>query len=167
MTESSHEADRFTRSTLVSSALDSLGSAPVIVSEDAPLAEVASKAADEWSIRVICVTDDEGRLEGIIRVKALCDDLFLSVAPEGFIADILLPGHIEEFARLSASRTAGQLMEPPVSVQLTDNLAVAFKRLREKGLEGIPVLDAEGRPVAYLDSLRLIAVWVRTHAAGQ
>lgn len=155
--------DRLTKDTKVSAALDRAGSDLVVVRFNKPVREIAEAAAANASLRIISVIDAEGRLTGLIRVHALCDELFFNIAPEEFISEILEPGKLAEFGRILRAKTASELMEEPESVSLDDNVGRAFRRMHDRSLDGLPVLDASGHPVAYLDRLRLIAVWLKTH----
>ena len=156
-------SDRLTKTMRVAEALNHVGLDPIVVGLDMEVREVAMAAAGHPAVRVISVVDANGRLAGLIRVGLLCDDLLLSIAPEEFIADILEPGKLDEFRRLAHATVAADLMEPAEGVQEDDTLGAAFHRLHERNLDGLAVLDAEGRPVAYLDRLRLIAVWLEAH----
>ena len=155
--------DQQTRATTVGAALDSVGREPVIVAGDASIPAIAVAAAARPDVHVICVVDAAGKLAGLIRLDALCDDLFFHVVPEEFLPDIFDPEKLGEFGRYSRARTAVDLMEDPESVRAEDGVVVAFRRMHERGLEGLPVLDGDGRPVAYIDRLRLLSVWVTTH----
>ena len=155
--------DRLTKDTKVSDAVAGVGGNPVIVRLETTLRELASTAAQRLDIRILCVVDDDERLQGVIRITALCDDLFFHVAPEEFIADILGHGKIDEFRRFRSARVAKDLMEPVEPVTGDDILATAFRRLHERNLDGLPIVDVAGRPVGYLDRLRLITVWLQMH----
>jgi len=164
MAESAGSPDRLTRKTFVRDALPTAGDDAVVVGEALTLREVALEAEKKPAVRVLAVVGGNGQLSGVIRVPALCDDLFLSVAPEDYIAEILRPGKLEEFGRYARSESAKDLMEEPFAVSLDDDIGIAFRVMHDNGLEGIPVIDREGRPVSYLDRFRLIAVWLKTHA---
>jgi CBS domain-containing protein len=163
MVKSESFGDRLTKETTVSQALDDAGSEPLIVREDTALRDVAAELARHPAVRVVCVVDAQGTLRGLLRAGSVCDDLFFHVAPEEFISDILEPGKLEEYRRYARGRVASDLMEEAASVVSEDTLGTAFKRLHERGLDGLPVIDAKGRPISFLDRLRLIVVWLQTH----
>src|SRR6266540_1754096 len=117
--------DRLTKATTVSSALDTAGSQPIVVLETASIPEVAAAWEAHPEVRVICVVNNQGTLAGIIRVGPICDALFLHLAPEEFLADILEPDSLLEFRRLSHARRAADLMEEAKGVLADDSVIAA------------------------------------------
>ena len=158
--------DRITKEATVSEALNHAASVAVVVRGETALREIAAAASEHPAVRVICVVDEDQKLIGLIRVNALCDDLYFHVTPEEFISEILERGKIDEFGRFARARVASDLMEAATSVVGEDTLATAFARLHDRGLDGLPVVDPSGRPIAYLDRLRLIVVWLETHPSS-
>ena len=157
------EEDKATKATTVGDAWRAGAAQACVVPESAELRQVAEAALESPAVRTIAVVDDQGRLVGIIPLVLLVDELFYRVAPEEFLTDILEAGAIEEYGRISRAATAGQLMGPPASVTLADTVRQAFGLLHDLELEGLPIVDGEGRPVGYLDRLQLLGVWLRTH----
>ncbi len=157
------DQDRQTKATRVGAALDRAGKEPVVVAQDASIPAIAAAAEAHPEVRLICVVDAAGRLAGLIRLNALCDDLFFHVAPEEFLSDVFDPDKVAEFGRYSRAQRAADLMEAPDAVTVDESVMIAFRRMHERGLEGLPVVDGAGRPVAYIDRLRLLSVWLRTH----
>ena len=155
--------DRSIRETPIGAALARLGRRPLVVSKTTPLRDVAVACEKQPEVHVISVVDDAGALAGLLRVAALCDHLFIHVSPEEFLHDIFGPGKIEEFGRFVHARVAADLMEEPASVSPADTVASAFQRMHDRGLEGLPVVDDQGKPLAYIDRLRLIALWLEAH----
>ena len=47
-----------------------------------------------------------------------------------------------------------------MAVAARESFRHAFRKLHQSGLNGLPVTDAEGRVVAYLDQLELLMAWV-------
>ena len=157
------EEDRATKATTVGDAWGTAGARPCVVPNTADLHQMAQAAMESPAVRTIAVVDREGRLAGIIPLALLLDELFHRVAPEEFLAEILEAGAIEEYGRISRAATAGELMQPPASVTVEDTVRTAFGLLHDLELEGLPIVDAGGRPVGYLDRLHLLWVWLRTH----
>jgi len=51
-------------------------------------------------------------------------------------------------------------MQPPVWVEASDTLRTIFHRLRQSGVNGLPVTDADRRVIAYVDQLELLMAWI-------
>jgi CBS-domain-containing membrane protein len=157
------EADVLTGMTRVSEARSLAGEAPCVVPEDINLREVARQMWQRRGVRTAAVVDAEGRLAGIIPLRLLLDELFFHVTPEEFISEILEPAYMEEVGRMVRAEKAGDLMQPPVYVTLSDTVKDAFSRMHDHKLEGLPIVDEGMRPVGYLDRFQLLEVWIRVH----
>jgi CBS domain-containing protein len=77
----------------------------------------------------------------------------------------LLPGihdidGMGEYGRYVEAKVAGDLMRPPATLPHSATLAEAFRLMHLRHLSGVYVVDAAGRPVAYLDGLELAGVVV-------
>ena len=139
---------------------------PCIVREDDDLFEVAKALSVHRRVHTVAVVNAAGTLVGIIPVRLLVDELFLQVAPEEFLTDILDQGRMEAYGRMVQARTAGELMQPPVYVTVHDTIGGAFALMHDHDLEGLPVVDEEQRPSGYLDRLELLKVWLQEHRSG-
>jgi CBS domain-containing protein len=158
------ERGRLTVENTVLDALDRVGAKPVIVSEAASIRDIAEASDGHAEVRIICVVNGEGRLRGLIRTSALCDEIYFHLVPEEFLVHIFEPERLAEFGRFGHAHTAADLMEPAVSVQEDDSIVLAFRRMHQHDLEGLPVIDAEGRPISYLDRLRLVSIWIKAQS---
>ena len=152
-----------TKRTLVREALERAGKQPCRVHEDESLHAVTEQLGALPGVRTVAVVDSQARLVGIIPMRLLLDDLFLQVAPEEFLADLMGTEGVEEFGRLSRARTAKELMEEPAFVTMDDTARDAFARMHERKLEGLPIVDAEMKVVGYLDRLQLLQLWLKRH----
>jgi CBS-domain-containing membrane protein len=136
------------------------GTEPILVAAGDSLQRLAELATGNLACRVLSVVDDERRLIGLVSVSELLDDIFLKVVPEEFLGEIEdVPGALR-YAEHIRARTAGDIMQPPLAVAADDTFRNAFRRLHQSGLNGLPVTDADGRVVAYLDQLELILAWI-------
>jgi CBS domain-containing protein len=125
------------------------------------LRTVAEAAVENTGCRVIAVVDDDVRLIGVIPVRALVNDIFLKIVPEEFLGEILdLEGALK-YAEHIGARTARDIMLPPISVRPDETVRDAFERMHAAKLNGVPITDADGRVVGYVDQLELLLVWVR------
>lgn len=157
------EADLITQRTSVREALGGKRPQPCLVEESADLLRVCERLGEAPGVDIVVVVDEAGRLRGIIPVRLLLDEIFLHVAPEEFLADLLAAGGVEEFGKLSRARSARDLMQPAVYVTMEDSVREAFSRMHERRLEGLPIVDEEMRVVGYLDRLQLIQLWLQKH----
>ena len=131
-----------------------------VVTSDQSVADVAECFSENPGVNTAAVVDVNGRLEGIIPLRLLLNDLFLNVAPEEFLADLGGIGGLEEFGRMVRANTAEALMEPPACVGVEDSIRHAFALMHERHLEGLPIVDPEMKVVGYLDRLDLLRLWL-------
>ena len=150
-----------TQATSIADADTILQMRPVVVRAGDSLQSVAEAAVENTGCRVIAVVDAEERLIGVIPVGRLVNDIFLKIVPEEFLGEIEDVEAVLEYAGHIGARTAGEIMNEPVSVELADTVRDAFTRLQATDLTGIPIVDAERRVVGYVDQLELLLVWVR------
>ena len=150
-----------TGSTPVAEADRLLATAPVVVPAGASLAEVAEAAVENPGCRVIAVVDADRRLIGVIPARVLVNDIFLKIVPEEFLGEIADLAGALKYAEHVRARTARDIMADRVSVRREDTVRDAFERMHHSRLNGLPITDAEGRVVGYLDQLELLLVWVR------
>jgi CBS domain-containing protein len=137
------------------------GSEPILVQAADSMQRLAELAVQNLACRVLCVTDTDERLIGLISVTELLNDIFLKVVPEEFLGEIQDVPAALRYAEQIGARTAGDVMRPPVSVGADDTIRLVFRRLHQSGLDGLPVTDAGGRVIAYLDQLELLMAWIQ------
>jgi CBS domain-containing protein len=152
--------DTLTKGTLIGAARR-IGERPCIVSADDDLREVAEALSLHRRVRTAAVVDEAGTLVGIIPMRLLLDELFLQVAPEEFLTEILDRERMAEYARMVRAHSAGELMQEPVYLSVQDTYGEAFARMHDCDLDGLPVVDGASRPIGYLDRLDLIRAWLK------
>ncbi len=157
------DGDVSTEMTTVADVLRGLGGNACLVGPDADIREIAAAAARSAHIALISVVDEEGVLLGVISRAVLLDELFIYIAPETFLHDLLRKGNIEELGRLTRGQTARNLMSPPAYVYVDDNLGTAFERMHEQRLGGLPVVDRLHHIRGYIDQLQLMLAWLEHH----
>ncbi len=84
---------------------------PVLVGSDTPLDDVAQAMLTQPNVHVACVTAEDGRLVGLIKLRALADDLFFHILPEEFLTEATDLEHVLSFATKSRMQTAADAME--------------------------------------------------------
>lgn len=131
---------------------------PTIVNPDTPLNETAMMMLKHPNVHVVCVVAEDGRLIGLLGLRALADDIFFHIMPEEFLREI---HHLEEamdFADHVRMRTAADAMREPVWVKRGETVKDAFERMHEHKLSGLPVVDDRYHVVGYINLLELIAL---------
>jgi len=161
--EPTPEEDLLTRQTTVSEASRLFGEKPVVIPEEADLHLVALQSAERPGVQTVAVVDDQGRLSGVIPLRLLLDELFLHVAPEEILTEILVRDNVEELGKISRAGAAREFMQQPAYVTMDDTMKDVFVRMHENNLEGLPIVNEEMRPVGYVGRLELLRVWLRTH----
>jgi CBS domain-containing protein len=133
---------------------------PLVVRPEESLLAVARRIVGHPECRVICVADAAGTLLGLLPLADLAFASFVHVMPEVFLRNARDLRHGSELARLSHARTAREAMRPPVALRPDDRLEVAFGRLLETSLEGLPIVDAAGRVIGYLNLPEFLSAWL-------
>ncbi|MDI6857996.1 MAG: CBS domain-containing protein [Dehalococcoidia bacterium] len=155
--------DLVTRDTPVQVAWRLCSEEPVTIARSANIKDLAERIVECRGVNTVAVVNEDGRLVGVIPVRLLLDELFFRVAPEGFLTRILSDGDMGELSKISTAQTAGELMEAPAFVTMDDSVGDAYEIMRERRLEGVPIVDAEKKPVGYLDRFQLLSIWLETH----
>jgi CBS domain-containing protein len=149
------------RDTPIEAVLDILDLEPTIIRPETPLDEVAQAMLAQCNVHVACVTAEDGRLIGLLRLRALADDLFFHIMPEEFMSEITDLERLMQYADKSRMCTAADAMQEPVWVKRDDTVKDAFKRLHEHELSGLPVVDDQYHVVGYINLLELLAVCLK------
>jgi len=149
------------RDTPVEEAVAVMNLQPTIVSLDIPLDEIAQAMLTHPRVHVACVVADDGRLVGLIHLRALADDIFFHIMPEEFLSEISDLDEAMEFANRSHMRTAADAMQDPVWVKQGETVQHAFKRMHEYDLAGLPVVNDLYHVVGYINLLELLAICMK------
>ena len=131
---------------LVRDVYQTFSTEPEIVPLDSTIEELILVCARNRNTRSVHVVDKENKLLGIVGVRELMR--------------VLGSQYIERDTRMALpyamARTAQDVMKDPVSVGLDDTIEKALKEAVSNWLEDLPVTDAEGRVVGYLDCFEII-----------
>jgi CBS domain-containing protein len=101
------------------------------------------------------VTGPDGRIIGVIPILRLAESIIARVSPESLLANV---GDLAAAARFTHSiedRTAADIMLEPATILGTATVADAFRKMRQRSLSGLYVVDEQERPTGYLDLLEL------------
>ena len=146
------------RNTPVKDADIVLNLTPVLVRPETPLDQVAAAMLEFPDVHVACVVNESDQLVGLIKLRALADDLFFHIFPEEFISEITDMEHAMEFASRSSMRTAADAMEDAVWAKQDEIIKEAFKRMHENDLAGLPVINDTYNVIGYINLLELITI---------
>lgn len=130
---------------------------PAIVQPETPLHDVARIMLLHPNTHLACVVDEHERLIGVLDLHTLADDLFLRIMPEHFLTEITDLDEMMRYAQRTVARTARDAMHKAVWVKRTETVRIAFKRMHENKLPGLPVVDENYRVTGYCNLLALIA----------
>lgn len=133
---------------------------PLVARRDEDLLALMRRAAAQPATRLIAVVDDAGILVGVVPIMVAADAVVAQVAPEALLAGIADVEDVAHFGHAVEARTAGDLMVEPAGIAPEASIAEAFRRMHDRGLPGLYVVDAAGRPTGYLDLLELIVSYV-------
>jgi CBS domain-containing protein len=153
------------RDTPVEVVVETLNLEPTIVHLDTPLDEVAQAMFAHPRVHLVCVTNNDGRLVGVLDMRTLADDLFFHIMPEEFLSEATDLEHALRFAEMSGIRTAADAMHEPVWVKRGETVKDAFKRMHDHNLPGLPMVDDRYHVTGYINLLELMAVCLEI-AAG-
>lgn len=159
--------DLITRDTPVQVAWRLCREEPVTVPQSADIRHVTERIVECRGVNTVAVVDEDGLLVGVIPIRLLLDELFFRVVPEGFLTGILTERNMGELSKISTAQTAGELMEAPAYVTMDDSVGDAYEVMHERRLEGVPIVDAEKKPVGYLDRFQLLYIWLETHQSRE
>ncbi len=153
---------RLTRATLICDVMSHLHAGFATVNPGDNLAKVIEAVTSIPAQRVLAVVDEGGKLVGLIRLPTICGEALDHLAPELLMADIDSLDDVFEFAQLEAARTAGQLMEPGVSINQNARLVEALRLLHDPivNLNSLPVVDDDGRLLGVIDVVELLGMWM-------
>jgi CBS domain-containing protein len=146
------------RKTPVSEIVSLLDIKPTIVQMNTPLIEVLAHLRANPGMPAACVVNAEGRLMGVIPIKALADVMMIPVMPEAYVND---PDEYEkalQYAQITDQHIAAGIMRDPVFMQEDETLEQVYHRMREHNLSGVPVVNKSYHVTGFITLLGLMAV---------
>lgn len=118
---------------------------PIVIAADAPL-EDAERLMRERAISGLPVVDPNGRLVGVISRTDVVEDGSVPMA-------ILL-------RKMPSGLRVGELMSSPaITVETTDALIEAARRMRDNRIHRLVAVDDGGRPVGVLSASDFVALF--------
>ncbi len=146
------------RDTLVETVDSLLKLKPTIVESDTSLEKVSQAMVAHPKVHVVSVVSKDGRLIGLLELSTLVNDLFIHILPEEFLKEITSLEAVMDYADKIRTQTAGDAMIPAVSVSRADSVKVAFQKMHENKLPGIPIVDDQLKVIGYINLLELLSL---------
>ena len=141
--------------------LDSLDVMPKVqvVAKDSGIKEVVLAMVKGHRRRIVYVADEKGRLLGDITLDNLKDVIFHNYLGDRVTDAVIMSEHI---ADCFVSETAFDLMEDdrPVCYE-NEQLMEVLSRMIASDVKDVPVVNSEGKVIADLDILDLLAFWLK------
>ncbi len=134
---------------------------PLLVKENTPLGSAAVLASSAQAIDTFAVVDDREVLIGVLTVDALVEDVLADLIPEGFLPDVTGLRELLSAPRpFVKHRVVGEIMDEACALTYDDTVETAIRKLHARRLRGAPVVDAEGKVIAYLDLCDTLVAWM-------
>tara|TARA_B100000029_G_scaffold482695_1_gene533063 strand:+ start:1969 stop:2466 length:498 start_codon:yes stop_codon:yes gene_type:complete len=130
-----------------------------VVQSDSEFRVLVELVRSHREIRVVAVTDAQGKLVGVIPIRTIYDALFSDVFPAAALGEVSSVEDALDIADELVHRTAGELMVEPSSLSLGETLHDAFIKLHRENVSGMPVVDEDGQPIGYLDHMAIVPLW--------
>lgn len=156
------DVELITRNSSVSEVNEFLNLKPTLVQLEDSLLEVAEAMLKNPVVTVASVVNKKDELQGILPLRNLADDLFMSVVPEEFFEETRNLEDALRFAKLSQTNLASDAMLPPVSIKKDDLVRDAFREMHDNKLSGIPIINHQNKVIGYINLLELLALYARS-----
>jgi CBS-domain-containing membrane protein len=124
----------------------------VKVRHDEPLNEVVAKIAEDRETMLACIVDEGEVLRGIIRPT----ELLKAVELREFHTQSYHLVDQWQALRLLRSRTAADIMSPPVSMREEDDIDQAIETMLGERVCELPVVDDKGRVIGEINYFGII-----------
>jgi len=145
------------RNTPVCNIIDLLDIQPTIVRVDTPLLDVVNQLQLNPGMPAACVVNNEDRLVGVIPLKGLADIMMAPVMPEAYINDPEGYDKAVKFSDVNQLPIAAAIMSDPVFVLEDETLEQTYRRMKDRNLSGLPVVDKLYRVKGFITLLGLMA----------
>ena len=124
------------------------------------------RSAAQPETRLVGVLDEAGVLVGVLPILRIAESVIARVVPEALLGDITDIADVAQFGHAIEARTAGEAMIAPATILPEATIDDAFRRMHQRHLSGLYVIDQGGRPVGYVDLLELAIAYVDALEAG-
>jgi CBS domain-containing protein len=131
---------------LIKDVYQTFSTEPEIVKPDSSVKDLIQACARNRETRSVHVVDDDRKLLGIVGVR----DIMRVVGSRYIERDTVMA------LPYAMAQTARDIMHEPASVGLEDTIDKALEETVGNWLEDLPVVDAEGRVIGYLDCFEIL-----------
>jgi CBS domain-containing protein len=140
---------------------------PIVVQARQSLMEtVEAVVAKPNDVDVACVVNQQERLVGLLPLQNLVDDLFATLEPAEFLS-LTDKDQVMEYAKQTGVHTAGDAMIPAVWVTDADKISVAFTKMHDNKLSGIPIVNDRYEVTGYINLQELLAFYIRSQKPSE
>ena len=104
------------------------------------------------------------RAADILRRAGASQSVFPVEAEDGRLVGLITPldvTRLESSATPGPGETAAEIMRPAIAVRFDDDLRSAFELMRAESLSEVPVCDADGRVVGFIDEVSVARAFLR------
>jgi len=151
----------------VSALRDILSWEPIIVQAKQSLMEtVEAVVARPNDVDVACIVNQQQRLVGLLPLQNLVDDLFATLEPAEFLS-LTDKDQVMAYAKQTGVHTAGDAMIPAVWVADQDKISVAFTKMHDNKLSGIPIVNDRYEVTGYINLQELLAFYIRSQKPSE
>jgi len=151
----------------VSALRDILSWPPIIVQAKQSLMEtVEAVVAKPNDVDVACVINQQQRLVGLLPLNNLVDDLFATLEPAEFLS-LTDKDQVMEYAKQTGVHTAGDAMIPAVWVTDQDKVSLAFTKMHDNKLSGIPIVNDRYEVTGYINLQELLAFYIHSQNTSE
>ena len=133
---------------------------PTEVGQEVPFRTIVRAFLKNPAVRTVAVVDEARKVVGLISVRSLYEAMFVDLFPSAALGEISDLTTALEVMHDMQHRTAAELMDDPVVVTLSDQVNEACIRIHREHMDGLPVVDGDGRLVSYLDQSALAPLWL-------
>jgi CBS domain-containing protein len=127
------------------------------VAEDAGYKEIIA-VMRERRVSAVPVLDAAGHLAGVV---SEADLLLKEAGMEALTGSLISTGRRGERAKAAAVTAAGLMSTPPVTIGPEERVATAARRMRERGVKRLPVVDRAGRLAGIVSRGDVLSVFAR------
>ena len=139
----------------VARAIGPLEPAVAVLRADSDILAAALRVAERGA-RGVAAINAEGQLAGILPLSKLYELVLVHLIPEDLLRHMLDSEQMLSIPHELSADHLSDVMLPPVFVHVETRLRDALERMRDLGVGILAVVDAENRPVASLELLRVL-----------
>jgi len=126
---------------------------PVIVQEDASIAEMAELFVNHPSMHYLCLVDKAGVLRGLIARKKIFQAIYAHHLPPDSMVSRL-------FTLITSETASDLLVEHIITIGEDDTIEDLINKMMAHDLDSLPVLDNVGKPLGFVNIEMILKLWL-------